>query len=458
LNSDDIINKSLHHSVKDGCAHAGMLGLGEAYLGPFAIFLQMGNMVIGLLASVPLFLGALAQLFAVYLLDRFPSRRRLVIIPALTQALVWLPLFILPVMFPQFDVLFLLSLALLHYALASLIAPAWNSWMGDLVSPSQRGGYFGRRDRYRTFCQLVGILMGGLILYEAKRHNLEVWGFGIIFGLAFILRLISVYHLHKMAEPKYLAPAHHEIFSLFEFIGGFRNSNFGRFTVFMAVMLCAINLGSPFFVVYMLRDLQFSYLQFTGATTVVILAQALTFHNWGRLGDSLGNRRLLMMASFALPIIPLLWLFSTNFIWIFTVQAFSGVVWAGFNLSAANFIFDAVSPPKRARCVAYYNVLTNGGILIGASVGGFLSLYLPANIAFGNWHISLVSNLYWLFLLSGLLRIGVIFYFWSKIKEVREVDHATHWDIIFQVVGLFPLSGWRISIFNGTHPTEKDVD
>lgn len=123
---------SLRHSVRDGCAHSVMLGAGEAYLSPFAIFLGAGSLLVGLLASLPLLVGALAQMGSVYLLDRIPRRRALVTIPALLQAMSWVPLFLLPLAVRDYG---LGPDALLACALAYF---AFGSFSGGEVHPLGR--------------------------------------------------------------------------------------------------------------------------------------------------------------------------------------------------------------------------------------------------------------------------------------------------------------------------------
>ena len=86
--------------------------------------------------------------------------------------------------------------------------------------------------------------------------------------------------------------------------------------------------------------------------------------------------------------IPILWLFSADFYYLVIVQALTGLVWAGFNLSAANFLFDAVSPPKRARCVAYQALVNATFVFAGSLLGGIVAGHLPATfrVAGFSWH------------------------------------------------------------------------
>jgi MFS family permease len=204
----------------------------------------------------------------------------------------------------------------------------------------------------------------------------------------------------------------------------------------------------------LLQDLHFSYAAFTLTSIAFVVTQAVTLHNWGKVGDRFGNRRVLALTGLALPFIPMLWLLSTHLAWIVLFQALSGVVWGGFLLSLTNFIFDAVTPAKRARCVAYYNTVTSAGILAGAVVGGWLTPRLPTDLSVLGYHVRLASHFQALFLLSGLGRLVVSVCLLPVIREVRPVEPSTSWQVMIQVVGLAPIRGARIGVFTGVHPSE----
>jgi MFS family permease len=451
----DAVQKSLSHSVRDGCWHAFMLGSGEAYFSPYAIFIGAGSVVVGLLASLPLLVGALAQLLAVRLLDRGLGRRQLCLAPAILQAFSFPGLLLLPWLFPAQATTLATVCVLAYFALGSFVHPSWNSWMGDLVEPERRGAYFGRRDKLRTLFQLAGVLGAGLALSAARPAGHEFLGFAAIFLAAAIARLLSARELARMQEPPRQPPAREHQFRLLAFLRRLPRNNFGRFTLYVAAVQASTQLAGPFFALYMLRDLKMSYGEFTVASTLCVLAQALTLHNWGKVGDRFGNFTILRVTGILIPFVPLLWLVSPSFSWILVCQVVSGFLWAGFNLSAANFVFDAVSPPKRARCVAYFNLVVNSGFLIGAVAGGCIAPFLPAALSLAGWQLPIVSGLQTLFLLSGLARMLVSIGFLRFIREVRQVERASAFKVVFQVVGLSAIRGLRISIFNGVHKSER---
>ena len=446
LSPESNIQKSLRFAIRDGLFFSIMSGTGESYLGAFAIFLKASNPQIALLASLPQLVGALFQFISVRLLNLLKSRKKIILYGVTGQALAWLFILSTPLLPEKRAVPWLIASVIIYSVLGSFANPAWNSLMGDLVNSKQRGRYFGRRNGVMSIAAFVSLCFAGLLLHQAERWGRVGLGFAILFWIALIARLISARYLACMSEPKY-TPRAEDHFSVWQFLRVGRNTNFGRFVFFTALTHFSVNISGPFISPYLLRDLNFSYLEFMCASAATVLAQFLTLHIWGRFGDQFGNKKVLAMTGILLPIIPLFWLSSTNFYLILAIQVFSGITWAGFSLSMGNFIFDAVSPAKRAQCIAIYNSANALGIFLGASLGGNLSRWLPGELRIGSFHFSLVSNLQLLFLLSAVLRFTVSMKFLPMIREVREVRPFGAKDFFIAIAQMRPLSGLKFNLF-----------
>lgn len=438
--------KSLKYSIIDGCAYSVMTGFGETYLSPFAIFLNAGNTIIGLLAALPQLVGTFAQLLSANLLDRTLKRKPLIIPEAIVQMFLWLPIFVLPFLWPAQGPILLLIMVALYMGAINFTIPPWSSLMGDLVPTHKRGDYFGKRNRVTSIFVFVSMLSAGFILHLFKPVN-EWLGFAIIFAVAFIARGVSSYYLAKMKEPPYQVSSH-DCFTLWDFIRRSPKSNFARFVFYVALINFAVLISGPFFTVYMLRDLGFSYGQFTIINAVNMLSQVLSMRYWGRLGDRFGNKKIITVTGWLIPFVPILWLFSADFYWLLIAQVAAGVIWSGFAIGSSNYLFDAVSPPKRARCVAYSSLFTNSGMFLGAMLGGVLSNYCPTGFWLVGWEINLVSSLQILFLVSGLVRGVISAVFLPLIREVREVENITTWRLIFQMGPVKVILGPVIELFS----------
>jgi len=221
-------------------------------------------------------------------------------------------------------------------------------------------------------------------------------------------------------------------FSFLDFIKRIKESNFAKFVIFVASLNFCVNLASPFFSVFMLRDLRFNYLIYTILVTTVTIASIFTIDRWGRHADRVGNTKVLKFTSFFIASLPLWWIINQNPIYLIFVQIISGFAWSGFNLCAVNFIYDAVAPQKRTRCIAYFNVFTGVALCLGALIGGYLVNMLP-NL-FGYKILSL-------FLLSSTLRFLVVFLVSGKIQEVRTTEKITSKDLFYSIIGIKPILG-----------------
>jgi MFS family permease len=125
------------------------------------------------------------------------------------------------------------------------------------------------------------------------------------------------------------------------------------------------------------------------------------------------------------------WLFSKNYIYLAIVEIFAGFVWGGFNLCATNFIYDAVSPEKRVRCLGYFNLMNGVAIFLGALCGGLLLNYLPPFLGF---------PVLTLFVISIVLRIAAHFLLSRQFKEVRQsARHIKSTQLFFSVLGIRPI-------------------
>jgi MFS family permease len=311
------VDRALRHSVRDGMAYSVQVGAGETYFSAFALFLNATAAQVALLSTLPPLLGSSAQIFSAWLGTHF-GRRRLVLWGCTLQALLWLPILLVPLLFAPFAIPALLVLLALYQGANNLSAPQWTSIMRDLVSERRRGRYFGYRTQVTTVTTFIALVICGVILDEVDKSGATYLGFVVIFAVAFVARTVSVYHLTFLYEPAQhgATPDMH----IEHWWRSLLSTGAIGFSVYFALMNAAVGISSPFFTVYMLRDLKLSYLEFTALSGASVFAQYLMLSTWGRLADVYGNRLILIVTSVSLPVIPLLWLLSANFWWLLIFQ------------------------------------------------------------------------------------------------------------------------------------------
>ena len=427
MNKKGKIRQSLRNSFIEGAFCSAMIGFTQQYITPFALVLKATNAQIGMLAAFPSFISSLIQLKSADVTEHLKSRVRFITIFIFFHAFMYIPILLVPFIFKENQVLWLILFVTLMASFNAFPGPAWVSLMADHIPSKSRGRYFGWRNRLLGIITVASAFLAGFILNIFGKNNLT--GFIVILALACVARFISWAYLKKMYEPPLKITKEH-YFTFWDFIKRVKESNFAKFVLYVASISFAVNLSAPFFAVYMIRDLNFSYVTYTIIVTTATIATLIAIRIWGRHADIVGNMKVIHLTSFFLPLIPILWLFSHNVVYLILVQAFAGFIWAGFNLSIFNFVYDAVMPEKRTRCVSYFNVINGSAVCVGALLGGFLAKNLP--ILFG-------YRLITLFLLSGILRAIFVILILPTIKEVRRVQKINSLDLFFSVIRLRPI-------------------
>jgi len=421
--------RSLRFSLLDGICASGMAGFIQDYLAPFLLLLGGTVRDIGALSALPNLFSSLVQLKSPDLTATLRSRKRIIIIFVALQTLMIVPMVVLALggaARPSFFIV----IVIFFTSFGAFANPPWSSLMSDLVPENERGSFFGWRNKVLGFITVAVTFIAGFILHESQRTNVYR-GFAVIFSCAFILRAGSWYFLTRMGEPS-LAHAKEHSFTIRAFLSRVKESNFAQFVIFVSSMTFAVNIAAPFFVVLMLRELHFSYLLYSAITVTATLTMYCTIQRWGHLADRIGNLRVLAFVSPIIAVLPVLWVINRHPAYLFFVQVVGGFVWAGFNLCASNFIYDAVTPEKRTRCISYFNVLNGIALCIGALLGGTLVQKLPP--LFGHRILSLL-------LISSAIRLIIAFSMPRRLKEVRPVKHIRSADLFFSVIGVKALIG-----------------
>ena len=439
FSKDPVVDKALRHSVRDGMSYSVQVGAGETYFSAFALFLRATAPQVALVSTLPLLLASSAQIFSAWI-GNYVGRRRLVLLGCALQTLLWLPILLLPMLFSGYAIPALLVLLVLYHSANNLAAPQWTSIMRDLVSERRRGRYFAHRTRLMTITTFVSLVLCGLILHELDTAGRTYLGFVLIFLIAFVARTVSVYHLTFLHEapPTTTAPDMH----IEHWWRSLLSTGAIGFSVYVALMNAAVGISSPFFTVYMLRDLELSYLQFTALTGTSVFVQFLMLTTWGRIADVYGNRLILIVTSISLPIVPSLWLLSDTFWILLLFQALSGLSWSGFTLSSGNLLYELVPQTRRAAYVAFHNVGTAAGVFAGAMLGALLGVVLPPRgVLFGE--STTLSNLLYLFVISGIARAIVATLLARRVRELRKPRRAMSAPaLVLRVTGLNAMVGF----------------
>ena len=453
------IEKSLKLSIREGSLSSISGGFGLSYLSPFALAMSATSSQVGILYAIISLLPSLVQLKAATLIKKF-SRKKIVLTSIIIRILLWIPIILTGVLFYMgipYMIWVLIGLVGLFYALGAVNHPAWFSWMGSLVPEEKRGKYFARRNRIAGFFGLVTMVVGAIILDYTKGVGVSrgdilgytLLGFGILFVLAASVRLWSWTLLARQYEPR-LYVRGKDGFSFWQFLKVAPSTPFGRFTLFRGVLSITIGIAGPFWAVYMLRNLGFSYVWFMAITVSATVFQLLFLPLLGKASDKFGNIKIIRICSGLIFLIPVFWLISSlinSDMWVkiyllFVPAIVSGFAWAGYNLATNNYVYDAVGQKKRGFGVSYMNLLVGVGTFIGASIGSLIA-----------WiGVPFMSTILFIFFVSGIGRFLVAVF---GVKYLKEVRHVSKFSSHYLIKEFRPMQGAVREIHHLEHLVEN---
>lgn len=262
----------------------------------FALHLGASNALVGLLASVP-FLAQLLQLPAITLIERWRRRKAIAVVAsvggrAMLAVMAGLAFFAGPMPLAIF-----LAAQVILCGLGAIGACAWNAWMRDLAPEERMGRVFAQRSVWLTAIGLALGLAAALALDRTSAGSpARDWVFAAMFAVGCVTGLASALVVAAMPEPL-MTPAAGPVRIAALLRQPFGDANFRRLLGFVASWQFAVNLATPFFTVFIVRQLGFpvSFVLLLSVVSQVANIGALTM--WGRLSDRFANKSVLAVCA-----------------------------------------------------------------------------------------------------------------------------------------------------------------
>jgi MFS family permease len=370
--SPEEVQRGLRLSVAEGAAFAAMVGLGETYIIADAVRLGASTLMLGLLVSLPLFVGSLGPFLCLRLLARVTKRRRLIVVASnVLQSLNLAVLAAVELAGAGTPTLLLVAYAL-HQLLGQAAGTAWTSWFGDLIPAAVRGSYVARRNRVVYGSIGIGILVGGLLLQWLEPEGAITTGgggigFALLFALAALARGVSALLSARTPEPPFAGMSAGPRVRRFLFTE--RGTRARRLILLVFAIQFTVYLSSPFYTPFMLEDLQLTYVEFTVASLMVMGAKVGVLPSIGRAIDQFGPRSTFFLTLILLALVPLPWAFATGFWVIFAAQCFSGLAWGGYEVSLFGLLISSSYRGTRAQVSAVQQLANGSAQLLGAMAG-----------------------------------------------------------------------------------------
>ncbi|MBW2986228.1 MFS transporter [Candidatus Woesearchaeota archaeon] len=416
-------NRNQKLLIEQSVLWAVYYGLTSAFLIAFALALGATNTIIGIAGALPYLAAILAQVPGAKLVEGY-SRIHINCVLTFTSRLLWIPIILIPVFFQRHPLITLLAYFFLVQFTEWLTHPTWTSLAGEFVPIKHRGEYFGKRNMMMAIAGLTVSILGAVYLDLFAKSDYT--GFSTMFLVGVLFGLWSSYLYVRMKERPYRDKKRHKLIEFFKLKGEFRK---------LIYIIIFFNFGfmisSPFFIVYMLKNLSLSYTFVMVSFAVAGAVKIFAHKHFGKATDKVGDKAVAIFSIFGTALVPFTYLFiTTETIWlIFVAQIISGIFWAGVEISVFNLVLD-FSHEHRTIKVAKYVMLTSVPLILAPIVGG-----LVADRA-----VFILSGIPIVFAISFLLRAASAVMMFS-IKEPRVKTQSKLGDVLHELVAIHPIQG-----------------
>jgi MFS family permease len=412
----------------------------------FALHLGASNVMIGVLASAP-FLAQLLQLPAILLVERIRQRKRIAVLTSIAGRLMLGVMAVTAFFSGTVPLLVFLAAQVILCALGAVGTCAWNAWVRDLAPENRLGHVFARRTVWLTAINLALGLAAALALDLTGEHSAtRNLVFAAMFAMGCVTGLVSARIVAAMPEP--VMPPPNGAVRLRELLRQpLHDGNFRRLLVFVASWQFAVNLATPFFTVFIVRQLHFNVSFVMVLSVVSQIANILTLRNWGALSDRFANKSVLAVCApvYILSIVAMIGasqLGSRDLakLWLIVLHVFMGASVAGVTLTATNIALKLSPRGSATAYVAASATVTALAAGIAPILGGLLADFFASRklellIRWSNPRASFslpVTLTSWdfYFLLAGLLGI----YAMHRLSLVSEQGEIERREMVSEII------------------------
>ncbi|MBC8334393.1 MAG: MFS transporter [Anaerolineales bacterium] len=382
-------SKGTRHNLRsfffDGVSASASDSIILTYLTLYLLSLGGGTADVGLMTSLASLSAVLLLIPGAKLVDRTGKRKMIVLMSGggIRRIAILLLAMVPLAISGKAAIYVVIALMVIMDGMGNLGLPAWISMTADIVPLSKRGRYFGTRNMAMGVSKILTTFIVGLLI---TRIGSPV-GFQWAMGLAFIFGMISTSYFSRINETEFAEKkpfrGKTESYSIKALISTLRSDrNFTLFCIYTAVWTFSLSLAGPFFSVYMVQDLK-ATAAFVGVTSIVSALSSIPAQKlFGPLADKWGARKLILVTSGIIPILPLMWYFTSEPWHVFPINTIGGALWAGYGIATFNFLLSVSPAEQRARYTALYQISVASSAALGAALGGVVANYLGLNIIF----------------------------------------------------------------------------
>lgn len=397
-------------SAWDGVFATVMLGIVETFGVAGAVALGVPAVSIALMGPLPAWLGTLAQL-VLRNANVGHARKPWIVAAVRAQATMLLALALTGWSPDRWAATLYVVAFVLYGATNAAVSHLWMSWMSDLVPHNVLGRHMSWRAAIFACVQLATTAVAGWFARGYSNATAPWQLYAVAFAVAGAARYASARCLVVQFEPLCAEPmATRERFA--------PSPALARFAKAIALLNGAALLSGPFFAVWFLRDLRFTYLEFAIAGGCTVAGHLIANRFVGHLTDVMGAANVLRAGSVFVAFVPVPYLFIENVWGVWLSNFASGMAWAGVNLAAFKYLVQASGGGPHRSGFVYANLWLTSVTLVMGLIGGFCEPHLPTVF---HWPLQT------LFLVSAVVRLTVVLAYFTRLDDLEPPEAIRRW-------------------------------
>lgn len=437
--SDRQVRRGLSLNIVAGCL--GTMWVAVALNMPYTMLLDAlgANGVLQGLASTIIQLTLAAQIPGALFLESLRRRKLAWGVIAIIHRVIW---FIPAVVAwahpaPPIGAHIVVAIATVSMIFSNFAAPAWHSWMADLVPEASRGRFWSTRQAFTMICFLAAMAGSGLVLdtVHSSSPSGPMRGFSLLFAVSAVLGIVDiVIHMGVPEPPPKRTPR--DLSLADRLIAPLQHPNFRRLAIAMGVWMFSCTLVGAFGQLYLKHVFHATYRELSVLAIASSLGTVAAGLISGYLIDRIGARAFGAVMLLVAPCFGAAWFLITDAPLSFTLPligtvhtslciltlTLSSLFGAGIysSVGLCHMSLLAATAPERGRTLAMAVQWTLIGLLSagGPILGGYIMDLFPPDglhlLLFKNTHFHFIHALVimhaataWFVVLPIFLRIRV---------------------------------------------------
>ena len=353
-----LVDYNIKINIFNGILATVALNLVNPYLAKFAERLGATDYQIAYLTSLPHFVSIFAFIPGAILIESFRNKKNITSSIMLLHKMFYLLLAFVP-FFKGVDraALFVTLVGLMNLP-GSIGTMGYQSSIGDIFLPEDRGKAMGLRNRYGTIFGMIATFLSGQILARLPSTNKQaICLYQIFFVIAFLVSTGEVVFYTKFRGIKKRKKGSSKyVESLKKTIKNIPNEK-----DFIIFALCSLffHVGwmaaQPLFSIYTIKVLKANEIWLSTISIASSLSSIIAYTKWAKFADKKGNSLALSIAIVGMGVTPLLYALSNSIKMLVLFNIIIGISAAGTNLILFNILLEVTPKENRTIYIALYN-------------------------------------------------------------------------------------------------------